>query len=118
MIWNDPSVRRPADRCRGHRSSSDLNARNTSGNPRQPTSVLRVAGLMNALLDAAKAKLDCATDSELASALGVRASRICNYRKGRALPNAWMARRIARALKARPGDVMLHIHRVRKQRRR
>ncbi len=69
------------------------------------------------LLDAAKHKLDCATDSELALALGVSASRICNYRKGRALPNAWMTRRIARVLKSRAVEVLLRIRREREQRR-
>lgn len=57
---------------------------------------------MPALLDAVKGALDCATDSELADALGVGASRICNYRKRRTLPNLWMARVIARALKMPP----------------
>ena len=64
---------------------------------------------MNELLDAAKDKLDCATDSELANALGVGPSRICNYRKGRTLPNTWMARRIARALRASSADIVARI---------
>lgn len=70
------------------------------------------------LLDEAKDKLDCASDSELASALGVSASRICNYRKGRALPNAWMARRIARVLKAQAVEVLLRIRGERERRQR
>ena len=70
------------------------------------------------LLDAAKDRLDCATDSELALALGVSASRICNYRKGRALPNAWMARRIARVLKTQAVEVLLRIRGERERRQR
>jgi DNA-binding XRE family transcriptional regulator len=71
---------------------------------------------MNELLDAAKAKLDCATDSELAQALGVGPSRSCNYRKGRTLPNIWMARRIARALRLSPAAVVTLIRRERELR--
>ena len=66
---------------------------------------------MNELLNAAKERLDCATDSELADALGVGPSRICNYRKGRTLPNTWMARRLASVLKASPGAVVAYIGR-------
>ncbi|HET7199041.1 MAG TPA: helix-turn-helix domain-containing protein, partial [Burkholderiales bacterium] len=54
--------------------------------------------LIDRLLDRAKRVLDCANDSELAKALGAGATRICNYRKGRNMPNPAMARRIARAL--------------------
>ena len=61
---------------------------------------------MNELLDAVKDTLDCANDSELADALGVSATRICNYRKGRNFPNHWMARRIARALNAPWAEVV------------
>lgn len=57
-----------------------------------------MANFIDRLLDIAKRALDCANDSELANALDVGATRICNYRKGRALPNAAMARRIAHAL--------------------
>ena len=73
---------------------------------------------MPALLDAVKDALDCATDSELADALGVGASRICNYRKGRTLPNLWMARVIARALKMPAATVIASIRRERELRRR
>jgi len=67
------------------------------------------ADSINRLLDAAKDKLACATDTELADVLGVGVSRICNYRKGRAIPNRWMARRIAHVLKLEPATVVLAI---------
>ena len=70
------------------------------------------------LLDAAKDKLGCVTDSELAFALGVSASRISNYRNGRALPNAWMARRIAGVLKTQAVEVLARIRRERERRQR
>ena len=70
------------------------------------------------MLDAAKAALDCATDSELAEALGVGASRICNYRKGRTIPNLWMARRLAYTLKIPPAKLILALRRERKLRSR
>lgn len=71
-----------------------------------------------ALLDAAKAALDCATDSELAETLGVGASRICNYRKGRTIPNLWMARRLAYTLKMPPAKLILALRREKEMRRR
>ena len=58
---------------------------------------------MNDLLNALKDRLDCANDSELARALGVLPSRICNYRKGRCFPDMALARRMARVLRLRPG---------------
>ena len=57
------------------------------------------SAVINRLLDAAKDKLACTTDTEMADVLGVGASRICRYRKGRSVPNRWMARRIAAVLK-------------------
>lgn len=73
---------------------------------------------MDDLLDAAKVALDCANDSELADALGVSASRICNYRKGRTLPNLWMARRLARILRVAPAEVITRIRREKEARQR
>lgn len=72
---------------------------------------------INRLLDETKNKLDCATDTDLAESLGVGASRICNYRKDRTLPNAWMARRIARILDLPAGDIAGTIRRARDLRR-
>ncbi len=70
-----------------------------------------MANLIDRLLDSAKHALDCANDSELAKALGVGATRICNYRKGRALPNPPMARRIAQVLDVPAASVVATIRR-------
>jgi len=43
-------------------------------------------------------------------------SRICNYRKGRTLPNTWMARAIASALKLAPVAVVTRIRREKESR--
>ncbi len=53
-----------------------------------------MANLIDRLLDSAQRALGCANDSELAKALGVGATRICNYRKGRSLPLRAEARRM------------------------
>lgn len=70
-----------------------------------------MANLIDRLLDSTQHALDCANDSELAAALGVGATRICNYRKGRALPNPPMARRIAQALNVPARSVVATIRR-------
>jgi transcriptional regulator with XRE-family HTH domain len=70
----------------------------------------------NEYLDAAKEALDCATDAELASRLGVVNSRISNYRRNRSIPNAAMARTIARALKIQSGKVIADMRQERESR--
>jgi len=77
-------------------------------------SMERTVADINRLLDETKNKLDCATDTDLAESLGVGASRICNYRKGRTLPNAWMARRIGRVLDVPPAEIVAAIRRAKR----
>lgn len=77
-------------------------------------SMERTVADINRLLDETKNKLDCATDTDLAASLGVGASRICNYRKGRTLPNAWMARRIAQALEVAPTEIVAAIRKTKR----
>jgi transcriptional regulator with XRE-family HTH domain len=67
-------------------------------------------------LDAVKAALRCATDSQLALRLRVLQSRISNYRTGRTLPDLQMARLIAAALNLRSGTVVSDIRRERARR--
>ena len=64
---------------------------------------------VNELLDALKDSLHCATDAELARALCIGQSRICNYRKGRCLPEIALARRMARILKVRPAAFIARV---------
>jgi transcriptional regulator with XRE-family HTH domain len=67
-------------------------------------------------LDAVKAALRCATDTELALRLHVLQSRISNYRTGRTLPDIQMARLIAAALNMRSGTVVSDIREERARR--
>jgi transcriptional regulator with XRE-family HTH domain len=67
-------------------------------------------------LDAVKAALRCATDTELALRLHVLQSRISNYRTGRTLPDIQMARLIAAALNMRSGTVVRDIREERARR--
>jgi transcriptional regulator with XRE-family HTH domain len=67
-------------------------------------------------LDAVKAALRCATDTELALRLRVLQSRISNYRTGRTLPDIQMARLIAAALNLRSGTVVGDIRKERARR--